>query len=360
MPVAPMPARARPLAQFVTCRDPHLAPALADWLHSAFVVEDLATGLGLRNQLSPGAVLVSRDGYLFTRNSLTFHAPDSELHGVLSRQREIETLDQDITGRKTAIAGLRAAVEEHSARIASEKAVLGELRSDVTRLQQEQHALQVESVRLTEQTQRLTQRGEQIASELTEIATQVAVETQQQETTAGALELLSEEAGGYAAELENALEQFRQAQSVLEAQRITVQQSDRELQEAIFQAKTSLGKIGEVERAMAAANETLERVELAMAAEQEALERLDESPWQSQLQIALSLRGTKEEALAQARDVLEATESQLKAVEEERMTSEQKLGPLRDRINEIGVGHLHELIASNLIFIAYKIYLFGN
>ncbi len=42
-----------------------------------------------------------RDGYLFTRNSLTFHAPDSELHGVLSRQSEIETLDRDIVGGKT-------------------------------------------------------------------------------------------------------------------------------------------------------------------------------------------------------------------------------------------------------------------
>jgi chromosome segregation protein len=335
MPVAPMPARARPLAQFLTCRDAHLAPALADWLHSAFVVEDLATGLSLRNQLSAGAVLVSKDGYLFTRNSLTFHAPDSELHGVLSRQREIESLDQEITGRKTAIAALRTTVEEQSARIASEKAALGELRSDVSRLQQEHHALQVENVRLTEQTQRLTQRGEQIASELAEIAAQVAIETQHQEATAGALEHLSEEAGGFAAELENAMAQFRQAQSVLEAQRITLQQSDRELQEAIFQAKTSIGKIGEVERAMAAANETLERVELAMATEQEALERLDESPWQSQLQIALSLRGTKEEALTHARDVLEATESQLKAVEEERMASEHKLGPLRDRINEV-------------------------
>jgi chromosome segregation protein len=285
--------------------------------------------------LAPGAVLVSRDGYVFTRNSLTFHAPDSELHGVLSRQREIETLDHDITERKSTLATLRGAAEEQAARIANEKTILGELRSDVTRQQQQQHALQVESVRLTEQTQRLTQRGEQIAAELAEIAGQVANETQQQEETAATLERLSEEAGGYAAELEMALELFRQAQSVLEGQRVTVQQVDRELQEAVFQAKTSLSKIGEAERAMAAANETLERVQLSLAAEEEALSRLDESPWQSQLQIALSLRGTKEQALAQARDALEATEAQLKEVEQERMTSEQKLGPLRDRINEV-------------------------
>jgi len=335
MPVAPIPAGVRPLAQFVTCRDPHLAAALGDWLHGAFVVDDLSAGLHLRGQLAPGAVLVSRDGYLFTRNSLTFHAPDSELHGVLSRQREIESLDRETAERKTAIVALRAAAEEQAARIAGEKNVMGELRNDVARLQQEHHALQVESVRLTEQTQRLTQRGEQIASELSEIASQVAIETQQQEDTAAALARLSDEAGGYAAELETALDLFRQAQSALETQRITVQQADRELQEAVFHAKTSLGKIGEIERAMAAAGETLERVQQALAAEEEALSRLDESPWQSQLQIALSLRGTKEQALAQARDVLEATEAQLKAVEQERMTSEQKLGPLRDRINEV-------------------------
>ncbi len=332
---APMPAGARPLGECVTCRDAQLAPALTDWLHGAFVVDDLAAGLSLRNQLAPGAVLVTRDGYLFTRNSLTFHAPDSELHGVLSRQREIETLDGDIAVRRSAMQGLRAAVEEQAARIAEEKAMLGELRGEVARLQQEHHALQVEGVRQTEQAQRLTQRGEQIAAELAEIAAQVALETGQQEEASGALARLKEEAGGFAVELEAALEQFQQSQSVLETQRVTVQQAERELQEAVFQAKTSLGKISEAERAMAAATETLERVQLALAAEQEALARLDESPWQSQLQIALSLRGAKEQALAEARDALEAAESQLKAVEQERMTSEQKLGPLRDRINEV-------------------------
>ncbi|MGA0033127.1 MAG: chromosome segregation protein SMC, partial [Burkholderiales bacterium] len=91
----------------------------------------------------------------------------------------------------------------------------------------------------------------------------------------------------------------------------------------------------EVGRAIATATAALERLQQSMAAEQEALTRLDESPWQSQLQIALSLRGTKEQALAQARDALEATEAQLKEVDQQRMTVEQKLGPLRERINEV-------------------------
>jgi len=332
---APMPARTTPLARFVTCRDQRLAAALADWLHGAFVVEDLAAGLALRAQLAPGAMLVSRDGYLFTRHSLTFHAPDSELHGVLSRQREIEVLDVDVAGKKGAIDALRAAVDEQAARIAAEKATLGALREEVGGLQQKHHGLQMESVRLTEQTQRLTQRGEQIAAELAEIAEQAAAETAHRAEATTNLARFGEEAGGFARELEMALGLYREAQLVLDQQRETAQLAERELQEAVFQGKTLSNKIGEIERVIAAATENIERLRQGLATEQEALSRLDESPWQSQLQIALSLRGTKEQALAQARDALEATEAQLKAVEQERMEAEQKLAPLRDRINEV-------------------------
>ena len=332
---APVPARAMPLSRFVICRDQRLAAALADWLHGAFVVEDLAAGLALRAQLAPGAVLVSRDGYLFTRHSLTFHAPDSELHGVLSRQSEIESLEADVGGRKEAIALLHAAADEQVARINAEKSTLSALREEVTGLQQKHHALQMESVRLAEQTQRLTQRGEQIAAELAEIAEQVNAESVHREEAAANLARFGEDADGFARELELALDVYRQAQSVLDQQREVAQQAERELQEAVFQGKTSSNKIAEVERSIAAATESIDRLRLGLTAEQEALSRLDESPWQSQLQIALSLRGTKEQALAQLRDALEATEAQLKAVEQERMESEQKLGPLRERINEV-------------------------
>ncbi|MGA0114765.1 MAG: chromosome segregation protein SMC [Burkholderiales bacterium] len=332
---APAPARATPLSQFVTCRNPALAPALADWLYGAFVVDDLAAGLAVRSQLAAGAVLVSRDGYLFTRHTLTFHAPDSELHGVLTRQREIETLAGEVSARRNELAALHAAAEEQESRIAEEKAALAGLREEVARLQQQHHALQMEGVRLAEQTQRLTQRGEQIVAELAEIAGQVSAETAQKDEAALNLARFDEEAGSFSRELGLALDLYSRAQAVLDKQRETVQQADRELQEAVFHGKTSAGKIEEVGRAIATATAALERLQQSMAAEQEALTRLDESPWQSQLQIALSLRGTKEQALAQARDALEATEAQLKEVDQQRMTVEQKLGPLRERINEV-------------------------
>ena len=332
---APVPARAQPLARFVTCRDSRLMAVLADWLHGAFVVENLAAGLALRMQLAPGSLLVSRDGYLFTRHSLTFHAPDSELHGVLSRQREIEALAGEVSGRKGGLETLRATVDGQAARIVTEKTAVSALRAELAVLQQQQHALQVESARLTEQTQRLTQRGEQIAAELAEIAGQVRAETAHREAAAANLSRFGDEAGSHARELELALELYQRAQLVLDLQRESVQKAERDLQEAVYQAKTSQNKIEEIGRGIAATTGSVERLREALAVEQEALSRLDETPWQTQLQQLLTVRTGREQALAQTRDALEATEAQLKAVEQERMVAEQKLGPLRDRIGEV-------------------------
>ncbi|MBX3663955.1 MAG: chromosome segregation protein SMC [Burkholderiales bacterium] len=332
---APVPAGAVPLIRFVTCSDARLSAALADWLGGAFVIDGLSAGLALRRQLGPGAVLVTRDGRLLTRHTLTYHAPDSELHGVLSRQREIESLDGKVAAKKSALAALQSAVDGQAALIADAKAALSLLRQDVAGLQQKHHALQVESVRLAEQTQRLTQRGEQIAAELAEIADQVMSEAAQREQASATLAQLEEQAAGHAGELEAAQLQFRDAQAVLESQRRQLQDAERALQEAGFQGKTAAAKVEEAGRAIAASGEAIERLRASLAAEQEALARLDESPWQSQLQISLSLRGTKEQALAEARDLLESTEARLREVEQERMAAEQKLEPLRNRIGEV-------------------------
>jgi chromosome segregation protein len=49
----------------------------------------------------------------------------------------------------------------------------------------------------------------------------------------------------------------------------------------------------------------------------------------------LTARVEREQSLAHCRDILEATETELKSVEQERLSAEQKLNPLRDRIGDI-------------------------
>jgi chromosome segregation protein len=80
------------LQRYVTYRDPRLEAALREWLHQSTCCR-WRRGSGAAHTLPAGAMLVSREGHIYTRHSVSFHAPDTELHGVLSRQREIEALE---------------------------------------------------------------------------------------------------------------------------------------------------------------------------------------------------------------------------------------------------------------------------
>ena len=68
-------------------------PAMASAPNGSFADAQL-------NALPHPIIVVTREGHIYSRHSLSFHAPDSELHGVLSRQREIEVGQDEQEDRK--------------------------------------------------------------------------------------------------------------------------------------------------------------------------------------------------------------------------------------------------------------------
>ena len=324
-----------PLLRYVTCRDSGLQAVLAEWLHDVFVVADAAAGMALREQLPPGAVLVSREGHTFTRHSLSFHAPDSELHGVLSRQREIEQLREAIGREQAQHAEARVAVADAEREIETHKAELGVARQGIDAAQERHHGLQIEALRLSEQAQHLTQRGEQVTAELREIAEQTATETSHKDAAAASLERLAREAAELKAQLELATDLYRRAEAVLELQRAALQRAHHEDQEASFRLRTSERKISEIDNSIKVLSENIGSLSDSLTTLQAELAGCDETPWQEQLQQALSGRSERAHGLAQARDALEAMESRLKEIEQERLACEQKLEPLRTRIGDV-------------------------
>jgi chromosome segregation protein len=298
-------------------------------------VPDAAAGLELRRQLPPGALLVSREGHVFSRHSVSFHAPDSELHGVLSRQREIEQLQAVIGAEQERLESLRAEVAAAEQDIEGHKSALNALRQSVGETRQRQHDMQMEALRLSEQAQHLTQRGEQISSELQEIAQHNAAEAEHRQTAEANLARLQLQVAGLRQQLELATDLYHRAESVLDLQREALQRAQREHQEALFHIRTSDNKINEIETSIKVVSESISVLGTSMDVEQKELAGCDEGPWQEQLQQALAGRTQREQVLAQARDALEGVEAQLKNIEQERLVCEQKLGPLRDRINEL-------------------------
>ena len=326
---------AEPLQRYVTCRDPRLEPVLRDWLYQVFVLPDDVSGFALRESLPPGGMLVGRQGHIYTRRSVSFHAPDSELHGVLTRQREIEQLEVEAASAHEAVPALQSALETAENEIADHKAALADARQALAETQQRHHALQMEVLRLSEEAHRLTQRGERIGSELAEIAEHVDTETAHREEASANQQRLIGESAELRSQLDLATELYQRADAVLSLQREALRQAQHAFQDASYQARSAEGKIQEAENAIRMLEEQSNSLAATLAEEEEALRHCDETPWQTQLQEALALRAEREQALANARDALEGLETQLKELEHERLATEQRLDPLRERVNEI-------------------------
>ncbi|RXM16927.1 hypothetical protein EO238_28325, partial [Citrobacter sp. AAK_AS5] len=83
---------ARALARLVEVRDPALRGLVDAFLGGAWAAARLEDWLPLRAQLAPNTCRVGPRGQVLTRDALSHHAPDARTHGVIERQREIESL----------------------------------------------------------------------------------------------------------------------------------------------------------------------------------------------------------------------------------------------------------------------------
>ncbi len=333
-PQAEMPGL-EPLKRHVTCRDARLETVVGEWLHGAYTVPDTAAGMAHRAQLPPGSLLVSANAYVFTRHSVTFHAPDSELHGVLSRQREIEKLQGELESAGAVAQSLNNAAAGAKQALERCRDETVELRNVVNHTLNEFHAVQVEAVRLSEQAQRATQRGAQIAAEIAEIVAHVVTETTSHSAAEAAMAQLQTERALFTAQVEQSAEDYRAAEAALNAQRQTAERARQAHQESLFSQKTIINKINEIDQSIQRLSTSVSALEASISESTHDLSGYDETPWQAQLQTMLETRVTREQALALARDALEGMDTQLRGVEQERVACEEKLGPLRERIAEV-------------------------
>lgn len=330
-----VPAGLTRLSSYVRCEDQHAAPAVEDWLSGVYAVTDLPSALTLRGSLPAGSWSVTPQGHLVGAHSVLFHAPDNQLHGVLARQREIEHLQQEADQQAHTLeqGKQQLALAEESYHALETR--IGPLRTSISDLQQKQHALQMQILQLTQANERSHERRMQIAQELQELAEQ-AHEAQQQLEEVGERTLtLRENMTTQQDESEQARQYSFAQDGLLRAQRERAQKSQHELQEARFFAKTCLDKISDLDHNIKHNVTTLSQLELALAHTRHELANMADEVNQQQLQAALQQRQFHELALAEARNILEHATLNLNKMDQERLACEQKLNPLRDKVNEI-------------------------
>ncbi len=319
------------LLDLVECQDHRVLPALHEWLVNIFAVEDVASAYRQRVALPVGGWFVTPEGHLIGLHSLLFHAPDGQLHGVLTRQREIEQLDCELIENNQIVIGYKTALAQAEQDCRTIEQQIPPLRNAITELQRRGHTLQLQILKLTAQQERSNERGLQIAQELRDVESQLEMEQEQRQEIVMQMDLAHEEVEGFHLQLEEARHQTAGQEKLLREQRERAQQAQHALREAQFFTRTCQDKITDLQHTIALIADTLMQSEENLAQLRMDLSgSVDE--WAEQaLQDALHTRQLAEQALAEARNELEGATASLQQAEQARLSCEHQLGGLRER-----------------------------
>jgi chromosome segregation protein len=333
----PATSRLTPLSSTVKCPRPGVAAYVADALANVFILPEGEEGMALARVLPPGGMLVSRAGHLFSRQGVVFHGPQSELHGVLQRQREIEGLQARIPDRSQHRTGIETRLRDVEAELKEAQEAARRGRDGLAAARQADHDLEVEYLKLSQSSQQSDRRREAIREELAAIEEDEARERLEMQEAQHALETGSQAIEAIVQRLQSLEEAAKEAQRGLQAARDAIAQSERALSEARFQERSA------EERAASQAQLALslaERVQALSANRDKVsgeLAQLEEGQVRERLQGALEVRRERERALAEARSGLESLSTELRTLEEGRLEVEQRLNPLRERITELRI-----------------------
>jgi chromosome segregation protein len=336
-----------PLHGYLTCDNAGIKPVLDEWLSGIFVIEGVPEGLSQRTKLSSGEMLVTREGHIFTHHSLTYYAPDSQLHGVLARQREMAQIKIEADALKARLSIEESTLEAAKVNCRELESSVSRLRHDTGELQHQYHHAQMQALKLTQLAERANQRRSQIDGELTEISHQAVAESARMQDAETKLAEYLIQIGVLQEQVQREKLAGEAAEQFLRAQRQLAQNAMKEMQEAAFHEKTCQNKINEVENSIQLINENT--VELRDNLEKLQIDQggFDETPLNDRLQEWLSLRERREQKLAAVRNALESAADDLRGIEQERMTSEQKLHPLRESINSARLKEQEARITEN-------------
>jgi len=230
---------------------------------------------------------------------------------------------------------MRANALTQGKEVAAQEGQIAALRSSASAAQQQLHDAQLQILKLTQANDRTQERSAQIAQETEELSGRAAEAQQQLEEIAQTMAEQRERLELKQIECEQAREQAGAQESALREVRERAQHAQRELQEANFFAKTCAEKLVDLGSNIEQNTATLQEQESALLASQQELANLTDGDAQVQLQGVLEQRQVQEQALAEARNTLEHATLNLNQLEQSRLSCEQKLNPLREKVSEL-------------------------
>ncbi len=323
------------LTDLLRLDDAGLKALLNDWLEGVYTAASMDEALAGRGKLSHGEVIMTREGHAVSQFAVSFYAPDSEAAGLLARAQEIENLGRELRAQtliaddaKTHLIRAEAAYTEASQRLAA-------VRREASESQTRAHQLHVELLRLSQQAEAASTRKAQLEDEIAEIDAQ-SEELQERRMTGEArfeeLDLQLADTQERHAQLE---EGVIAAERKLAEAREQLRALERRAQESQFAARGLAARRGELQRGIETAGQQIAQNKASAENLQAELDTLNDAAAQAGLQDALALKMEREQQLAAVRSSYDDLSLRLRRAEEQRLSFERSLEPLRERITKL-------------------------
>jgi chromosome segregation protein len=323
------------LSDLLRLNDTGLQALLNDWLEGVYTAPSLDEALAARSQLTHGEVIMSREGHAVSQYAVSFYAPDSEQAGMLARQQEIENLERQHRAQGLLADDARSAAVRVEAAYTEASLRLGTARREAADAQTRAHQTQVELLRLQQQAEASQARRSQLDGELAELGAQLDTLRERRSLGEARFEELDQQLADAQQRHSDLDDAVIAAQRQLDAAREQQRALERQAQEAAFQSRTLVARQGELQRAIETAREQVAANLQAAAQINEELAGLNDAAAQAGLQTALGLRLQREQALAAARSQYDELSAKLRMAEEQRLTLERSLEPMREGLTKL-------------------------
>ncbi|WP_292981002.1 chromosome segregation protein SMC [Nitrosomonas sp.] len=329
----------KPLSAMLNCPDPAVQAVLANWLRGVFVASSLELALAERVQLAPGEMLVTTEGHSITACGVSYFAPDSAVHGILQRQREIVQIREecDLTGKS--VSSRQEALAEVEQRYQYITAEVVQMRQTIEEIRVQQHDRQIEIVQLMQQAERVAQQQTRLEAGLADLALQIEEESLQQHQAETALVECEAERIELDAQVNRAEAGCQESGRVLAVQRSLIQRLSDRLHEAVFSEQNCQSRVVDCEQRIGMIGQNQIVLTENLQKLQSAHTDLDESRLMTETEHWRNQREEHEQSLMAVRRELESMDDTLRAMEQVRMQAEQRL---RECGEAVGQARLRE------------------
>ena len=329
------PRAADALLAKVRTSAPGVARVLADGLYGVRCRRDLAAALADRQTLAAGETFVTPEGHRVSAQSMLFFAPDSELHGVLARQRELTELSGLIETARTLAEAARGTLDTVERDLKERQAAWHQESLALASQQRRCHDLELELVQLRQAAEAAERRRAEIAQESDELAAQHAQGTEHVGSISTGIANLQSRLHDEMAQHDATRHMRNEAEVALARSREQLRTAERATQEASYAERSCRDRLAEIARRREGLGAQVAQQQGLLGQLTSERASIDWTPVEEALQRQLTERGGAEQALADARSRQEALTAQLRASDEARLATEQKLDPARAKIQEM-------------------------